>query len=115
MNVSYAYKRILGCLALLTSTSLANSQGLSDKDRKQLQGKWEVISIISKVGKEEPKRGERLCVIEGGKFTSKEGATISGEANFTLDANKSPKTIDLKSTSGDDKGKTFLGIYELAG
>jgi uncharacterized protein (TIGR03067 family) len=117
MNYS-SLQGILG-LTLLTITSSAGSfvdfQGAGDKDRKPMQGKWEVVSIVSKVGKEEPKPGQILFIVEGGKIINKEGMTITGEATFTLDSSKSPKTIDLKATSGDDKGKIFLGIYELIG
>ncbi len=37
------------------------------------------------------------------------------EATFTLDATQQPKTLDMTPTTGPDKGKSILGIYELDG
>ena len=75
-----------------------------------MQGKWEIVSIESRAGKEEPGPGKMLCVITGDKILSKEG-----DASYTLDPSKKPRAIDVRGLSGDDKGKMFLGIYELNG
>jgi uncharacterized protein (TIGR03067 family) len=104
-----------GLVSLVSLTAAAGAQSPADKERMQLQGKWEIVSITSKAGKEEPKPGQMLSIIAGDKIISKEGAKTSGEANFMLDPGKTPKTIDLRPIGGDDKGKTFLGIYELTG
>ena len=37
------------------------------------------------------------------------------EASFTLDATQQPKTLDMTPTTGPDKGKAILGIYQLDG
>lgn len=39
----------------------------------------------------------------------------TGETRFTLDPAKDPKTIDLTSTTGENKGKTLRGIYQFIG
>ena len=94
--------------------TLALQGGPAEKERKLLQGKWTVVSIVSKAGKEEP-QGRMTAQIAGDKLISKENDKVTGEATFTLDASKIPKFIDLKPSSGGDKGKSFLGIYELNG
>jgi uncharacterized protein (TIGR03067 family) len=35
--------------------------------------------------------------------------------DFKIDASTSPKSIDVTSNYGEDKGKTARGIYELEG
>jgi len=37
------------------------------------------------------------------------------QGSFTVDPMKSPKTMDIYPTSGDNNGKTFWTIYELDG
>jgi uncharacterized protein (TIGR03067 family) len=37
------------------------------------------------------------------------------EGTFKLDAGKEPRKIDLAITTGNDKGKDQLGIYQLTG
>lgn len=37
------------------------------------------------------------------------------QATYRLDPSKKPRAIDLTSTSGETKGRTYLGIYELDG
>ena len=63
--------------------------------------------IVSKVGKEEFKRGQMLCIVAGEKIISKEKAKIWGEANFTLDPSKSPKSIDLHPSATKIKPGSF--------
>jgi uncharacterized protein (TIGR03067 family) len=118
MSNRYSSKIILGYLILLAAGcgavgAFVTIQDPADEERKRLQGEWEVVSIVSKVGKEEFKRGQMLCIVAGEKIISKEGAKIWGEANFTLDPSKSPKTIDLRSIGDKDKARIFSGIYEF--
>ena len=35
------------------------------------------------------------------------------ELTYSLDASKSPRTVDLTVVEGSDKGKTYRGIYTL--
>lgn len=37
------------------------------------------------------------------------------QGKFTVDPSKSPKTIDVTITEGDNKDKTMKGIYEIDG
>lgn len=110
-------RRFVGLLILaflVASQVMAAAQGGFDaeKDRKYLQGKWEVVSMLHD-GKEvpglkDPKEGKMIFTFDGDKVTVKLGDKIMNEGICKLDTGKSPKTIDIK-----DKRDTILGIYEL--
>src|SRR5438445_7893760 len=55
--------------------------------------------------------GARI-VIQGDRFSST-GMGATYEGTFGVDATKAPRTIDMKFTSGPEKGNTNFGIYEL--
>ena len=86
------------------------------KELARFDGTWGFVSIEvegMKVPEEEVKKSGKL-VIKGGKFTLKEGDSTY-EGTFKVDLSKKPKQIDVTFTEGPDKGKTFLGIYEVEG
>jgi uncharacterized protein (TIGR03067 family) len=53
-------------------------------------------------------------VTQGNVTTVYAGPNVMMQAEFTSDSSKSPKTIDYRNTAGSHRGKTQLGIYELA-
>jgi uncharacterized protein (TIGR03067 family) len=85
-------------------------------DVKALQGTWRLQSGEADGAAIARKdlRGGRL-VIKGDGYT----VTLPGKGTVTgtekLDPAKEPKTIDITDSSGANKGKTCLGIYELKG
>jgi len=104
---------------LLLTTALAGCGQKADsaaKDEGALQGTWQLTA-----GQAEGRAlttnqlaGGRL-VINGERYTLTlaDGETTTGVQ--TLDPTKSPKAIDVTATSGPDRGKTWLGIYDLKG
>ena len=90
----------------------------SKKDLEQLQGTWGLVSAErdgKKASEEEVKKVK--LVVTGNKFRFLEGSEVgtSAEGTFTLNATKKPKATDSTANSGPDKGKTFLGIYDIEG
>jgi uncharacterized protein (TIGR03067 family) len=85
------------------------------KELAALQGTWKEVS------REEMSRGlpdakKSLLVVEGDKFSVKDGDATIIKGTFKLDASKSPKAIDLtitKCLNPDFKGQVWYGIYEL--
>jgi uncharacterized protein (TIGR03067 family) len=95
--------------------------GADDKDdaakaAKALDGTWQVVSQWTD-GNEDviAKDGGDVVVISGGKYTVRQGEKEVATGTFTVDAGKSPMTIDKQITDGDSKGKTAVGIYEVKG
>jgi uncharacterized protein (TIGR03067 family) len=80
------------------------------KELKKFEGTWEGVS--STRDGQEIQEEKLVLTVKGEKYTLQMGKeTIEG--THKLDPSKSPKTIDATRTSGPDKGKTILGIYEL--
>ena len=73
-------------------------------DMRLLQGSW--TCTLRTIGEKElyPSQGKRTLEIKG---------RIYGEGTLTLDSSTKPKQLDVKLSSGDDKGKTMKGIYEF--
>ena len=80
------------------------------KELKKFEGTWEGVSIIR--DGQEVQEVKLLLTVKGEHYTLQMGKEMI-EGTHKLDPSKSPKWIDAVRTSGPDKGKTILGIYEL--
>jgi uncharacterized protein (TIGR03067 family) len=111
--------RIAG-LTLLAFGLVLVSRGLSGEEaqkKSKLDGTWKPVSVI-KNGKEEPDKKDHSLIIEGDKFTIREGDKLHASGTVKRDKSKKPHTIDFTVTKADDakvEGKTLKGIYELKG
>jgi uncharacterized protein (TIGR03067 family) len=85
-------------------------------DRDRLQGTWTCVRM-ERNGKEIPRERYRdgILIIEGDKFTYKQGDRVMTAGTRTLDPNRSPKAVDDTHTLGPFKGKSYKGIYRLEG
>ena len=97
---------------LLTLAGLVLGGPAFAADAKDLDGKWVIVSV-ERAGKADEAFKGAVREIKDGKYTltPKEGKPLEG--TFTVDGAK--KTIDIKPTEGNYKGKTLLGIYKLEG
>jgi uncharacterized protein (TIGR03067 family) len=86
------------------------------KELQQLDGTWVVTSLTI--------RGQNVAqiadanlklILKDGRFTVKAGDKVLGEGTFKIDPSRKPKTMEQTSTTGEGKGKTSLGIYEIDG
>jgi len=104
-------------LATATIWATGNSMDqLIDTDYQRLSGSW-VLSygVVDGQPVAEEVRKQTRLITDRDKFTLSTGAQTgtSEDGTFTIDPTKSPKTVDSVQASGPDKGKTFLGIYEI--
>lgn len=76
---------------------------LTKSDLDKLQGTWTILTLeIDGVGRPAGAPGGSKIVVKGDKFTTiSMGAKYDG--TVALDATKSPKTFDLKFTTGPEK------------
>ena len=101
------------------STQQKASESPKDDDTKKLQGTWYTASVESH-GRNVPverivAKGVRL-VVESDRWTLKEAqGDADKEFAVRLDPAKRPAALDFTYNSGENKGKTSLGIYELDG
>ena len=83
------------------------------KGAAALQGTW-VISSIN--GQSAPEGSpEMTLTFTGDKYSQAVGGEVNERGTVTLDASKTPMTIDLAIVEGPDAGKTQLGIVEITG
>ena len=84
------------------------------KDMEALQGKWQIVSL-ERDGKSTDVAKDAVRVIKDDKYTVTPRPGVTIEGTFKIDPSAKPKTIDVTPTTGDNKGKTSLGIYEIDG
>jgi uncharacterized protein (TIGR03067 family) len=84
------------------------------KDLEAFAGKWKAASVETG-GKKAP--AEELAGVfvihEGNKVTVRKGDKVFVQGTIALDPTKRPRAVDFTSTLGEDRGKTYLGIYEF--
>jgi uncharacterized protein (TIGR03067 family) len=97
-------------------TGLLLAAAPADNERDKLQGTWQVAGM-EQGGKKVPagELAQMKVVIRGNELTGLEGGQVRERFTFTLDATKTPKTIDTTAVEGPAKGETARGIYELTG
>jgi uncharacterized protein (TIGR03067 family) len=82
---------------------------------KQLEGTWEVVSI-TRDGKTVVPPGEALrFVVRDGRWSVRKGDQTVEEGTLTIEAGATPHRIDVTPSSGEHKGQTLHGIYEVKG
>jgi uncharacterized protein (TIGR03067 family) len=86
------------------------------EDMDRFEGEWSGVSLVLN-GQALPadfvKSFKR--VVKGNETTVLNGGQVILKATYTVDASKSPRSIDYQITQGPDKGKMQLGIYEFEG
>ena len=113
--------RLLGVLLVAGAALAVAADDKKDdaKDElKKFEGTWVLVSSErdgEKAPAEELKKVMPKAVVKGDKVTLSVGDKTVMEAEFTIDPTKKPKTIDSTATTGPDKGKKTLGIYEIDG
>jgi uncharacterized protein (TIGR03067 family) len=113
------YALVLFGTSWATVTILAGVNSIDqpiERDYQRLSGTW-VLSygVVDGQPVAEEVRKQTRLITDRDKFTLSTGAQTgtSEGGTFTIDPTKSPKTVDSVQASGPDKGKTFLGIYEI--
>jgi uncharacterized protein (TIGR03067 family) len=103
---------VVGTLALL----VVAGQLLADNDKKDAPQtmKYKYVSFTD-AGKEVPKEDIKdwTLTVTGDKAVWMNGAKVIAEATFKSDRTKTPWTVDLNITEGEDKGKMVKGIFEI--
>src|SRR4051794_34877608 len=82
------------------------------QDTDILQGAWN-IATLEIDGRSMP-TGTARIVLQGDRFTTS-GMGAEYEGRVAIDAKKKPKTFDMTFTTGPEKGKKNLGIFEVTG
>ena len=108
--------RSLGVIASVLGVLIAAdvSDDAAKKDLEKFQGNWLLISLERDGKKTPPEEAKKFTLpIQGNKFMLRKDAVIISEGTMTLDLTKKPKEIDETITTGPNKGKMFMAIYEI--
>jgi len=100
---------------LMVGSSTADEK-TAKKDLDALQGVWKVEGLTQD-GKQATaaQLKEMTFTIKDNKYTVMVGGKEAESGTIKLDPDKKPKTIDFSIQTGNDKGKSQQGIYELNG
>ncbi|HUP81767.1 MAG TPA: TIGR03067 domain-containing protein [Pirellula sp.] len=85
------------------------------KEMKELAGEWECISAVDD-GKEIDEatvKKLRLTLTKDGAYKTTLGDRVLFDSTCKIDNAKTPKSIDMIGTEGENKGKAAQGIYKL--
>jgi uncharacterized protein (TIGR03067 family) len=103
------------CLFILAiaSTGLGADPKSPAKESAVLNGKWTLTSGVTSGEKmtDEVLKSIQL-VLANGKYTAKVGDDTD-QGTYKIDQSTTPNTLTLTGTSGPNKGKTMLAIFEL--
>ena len=104
---------LVACIFLPSFAALAvadDKAALTQKVLKQLEGEWEIISVVSDgVKRPAPVPRKERVVIRDGKWRAMAGDKILAKGEYTIDPTKKPMTMDVSS----DNGPTVLTIFEV--
>src|SRR5262249_41494905 len=109
----------LGSTLLFAVTAALTAADARDeaikKDRKRDEGTWQGNSLQGDGNKANEEDAKKITVINeaDGKWAIEAEGKVVARGTSEFEPTKKPKTVDLTMTEGDDKGKTFLGIYEF--
>jgi uncharacterized protein (TIGR03067 family) len=105
-------KRFVALVLVLSFSLVAWS---ADKDGDAMQGTW-VPSSAEFAGEKFPDEVRQTIklVVKGDKYTVTVGKQVD-QGTVKVNPSAKPKTLDITSTEGANKGKTILAIYELDG
>ena len=108
------------CVGIMMLLSLAIADPATEKgkekeketDLDRMQGTWLVVSLVEEGKAVDAKETAILkIVIQKDNFRVLENDKLVVNDRITIDETKMPRAIDFTHLSGDDKGKTELGIY----
>src|SRR5262249_43825337 len=110
---------------IIAASLLVAEPARADDNKKEqvlFEGTWQVVSrelMGKKASEEEVKNLNTKVAIKDDKITvcSTEGGKdeVLAEFTFKVDPTAKPRAIDISGTSGPQKDKTVLGIYEFTG
>jgi uncharacterized protein (TIGR03067 family) len=107
------------CLFLATALPCAADDAKDEavkKDRMLYEGTWRIVSLTVDGKEANETDAQKITVINGadGSWTIEVDGKEIAKGTSEIDPTKKPKTIDIKTTEGNDAGKTSLGIYEIS-
>jgi uncharacterized protein (TIGR03067 family) len=101
---------------LLLAAGAPSKDDLAKKDLDAMKGTWKAVSgeEDGKAVQEDDAKKFKL-VVDGDKYTFTVEGVSEEQGTIKLDPSQKPRAIDVMILSGDDKGKSQHGLYEVEG
>jgi uncharacterized protein (TIGR03067 family) len=108
--------RIATAIVAFAAVGLLAADDPKKDDAELFKGKWKAVSMLTG-GEPAPDEFVKAfkCTFEAKEYSNTSSGDMSEEGSYTIDATKSPKTIDFDIKKGNDQGKKQLGIYKFDG
>ncbi len=105
--------RVAAAIFVLSAVGFVAADDAKKDDAELLKGKWKAVSI-SMGGEPQPDEVVKdfKMNFDGKEYKNTMGDMVE-EGSYTIDASKSPKTIDFDIKKGPDKDKKQLGLYKI--
>lgn len=105
-------------IVLFLCSASAHAADKAADEMKKLQGEWQVVEVQVKGKKltkdNDPQTKDMQFVIKDLIMTARsQSSGAERKKTFKLDPSKSPKSIDITSLDGHEKGQTAACIYKL--
>jgi uncharacterized protein (TIGR03067 family) len=106
--------RLASTLLVLSAMAFFGADDTKKSDADLLKGKWSVVAIsTAKEDAPEDVFKDLRMSFEDKTYTVTGNAAFEEEGEYTIDASKTPKTIDFDIKKGQEAGKHQLGIYKI--
>ena len=109
--------RIAKMVLLLSVVGLiAADEPKKQDDAEKMKGNWSIVTMKMN-GQSAPEGFIKSfrCRFDEKTYNNTIANEVVEEGSYTIDASKTPKTIDFDIKKGHDEGKKQLGIYKIEG
>jgi uncharacterized protein (TIGR03067 family) len=108
--------RIAKTILLLSAIGLIAADETKKDDSEAFKGNWSIhsITIDGRAAPEDLVKNFR-CHFDEKTYSDTVANEVIEEGSYTIDASKTPKTIDFDIKKGRKEGKRQLGIYKIEG
>jgi uncharacterized protein (TIGR03067 family) len=108
--------RIASAMLILSAIGFVSADDAKKDDAESLKGQWSVVSVSTGGQAVEADLIKDLKMAFDDKtYTVTGSEPFPEEGNYTIDASKSPKTIDFDIKKGQEAGKLQLGLFKIDG
>lgn len=104
-----------GLLFFCVIVAVAADDPKKTDDAETFKGSWKTVSVTERGQAAPAEIADKIKFQFDGKSYVNKLDDMVEEGGYTIDASKTPKTIDLDIKTGDDKGKKQIGIYKFEG
>src|SRR6266480_3901809 len=106
---------VRGVLAAIWLTGCSTDKPFWGGNGNKLEGEWDcTYAVVDGKPMAEAKVQILRLTLTSKHYTTQMGPEVLFDSTYTTDASKSPKQIEMIGTEGAMRGKSAMGIYEMA-